>query len=114
MNAVLKFSARLRSSLGPAAASLRVHLAKLFLLIRQFLGSVPGAIRGHLNALELIRVVVTALVAGGGVAGVLQALLAAVGTVFIGPGDAAVATTVITLVLEVVRRLGHGQPVPTS
>jgi hypothetical protein len=82
--------------------------------IRDFLGPAANSLKNHLNARELIRVVVTALVAGGGVAGVLQALLAAVGTVFIGPGDAAVATTVITLVLEVVRRLDHGQPVPTS
>jgi hypothetical protein len=80
-------------------------LRKLFL---RFFGPVPGAIKDHLNSAELLRISVAALMAGGGILGILQAILAGVGTIFPAPNDAAAAAFVLTFLLECVRRLSQG------
>jgi hypothetical protein len=76
-----------------------------------FFAEVPGAIKGHLNIVELIRIAVMALAAGGGIFGLLQAIELNVGQIFPAPADAGLASAVLTLLLEVLRRLGQGQHV---
>jgi hypothetical protein len=75
----------------------------------RFFAAVPGAIKDHLNSEELLRVSVAALTAGGGVFAVLQALVLHAGEVFPAPADAALATAVLTLILEARRRLAQGK-----
>jgi hypothetical protein len=74
-----------------------------------FFAAVPGAIKNHLNSEELVRISVAALSAGGGVFAVLQALLVHAGEVFPAPADAALATAILTLILEARRRLAQGK-----
>jgi hypothetical protein len=74
----------------------------------RFFAAVPGSIKGHLNTEELVRVLMTGLSAGGGVLGLLELLRADVGVLFPAPNDAALAATVLTLLLEIRRRLTHG------
>jgi hypothetical protein len=74
-----------------------------------YLEEVPGSLSGHLNREELVRVSVTALAAGGGLFGLLQALALSAGTIFPAPTDAALAAAVLTAILEVLRRLTHGK-----
>jgi hypothetical protein len=82
---------------------------------RAFWGEVPGALKNHLNTVELTRITITSLAAGGGVLGLLQALLASVGTIFPAPSDAALAAVILTLILDSLRRLDHGQePAPAG
>jgi cobalamin synthase len=73
-----------------------------------FFEEVPGSLKGHLNQEELVRVSVTALTAGGGLFGLLQALSLSVGSIFPAPSDAALAAALLTAILEILRRLGHG------
>jgi hypothetical protein len=90
--------ARCRALLGRCAGrALRVFEA------------VPGSLKAHLNVEELARIAVTALAAGGGVFGVLQAVVQSAGTIFPAPADASLAVSVLTTILEVHRRLGHGR-----
>jgi hypothetical protein len=76
--------------------------------IRKFLEAVPGSIKHHLNIEELARVSIASLAAGGGFFGILQAVVTSASTVFLSPGDAALAVGILTLIIEVHRRLGHG------
>jgi hypothetical protein len=83
--------------------------------LRNFLGAAPGALKNHLNTDELTRITLTALTTGGGTLGLLQLLLVSVGTIFPAPTDAALAALTLTVLLESLRRLGHGQePVPAG
>jgi hypothetical protein len=77
--------------------------------IRDFFGAVPGALKDHLSTEELLRISITALMAGGGILGLLQAVLLNVGAIFPAPTDAALAAVIVTFLLECSRRLGHGQ-----
>lgn len=86
------------------------RFASILLHVDGFLGAVPGAIAGHLNLAEVQRIAVATLLSGAGVAAIVPALLASVGTV-IAPQDVAMVTAAITLVSEVRRRLPHGSPV---
>ena len=76
--------------------------------LSRFFAEVPGSIQGHLNSEELVRVVVAGLSAGGGVLGCLEMIRSDAGVLFPAPNDAALATAVITVILEVRRRLTHG------
>jgi hypothetical protein len=76
---------------------------------RDFLGPAPGALKDHLNTVELSRIVITSLAAGGSILTLLQAILMNVGTIFPAPTDAALAAVCLTLILEAVRRLNHGE-----
>jgi cobalamin synthase len=76
--------------------------------LRDFFTAVPGSLRNHLNAEELYRISVTALSTGGGVFGLLQAVLLGVGNLFPAPTDAALAALVLTTILDSLRRLHHG------
>lgn len=74
-----------------------------------FFAAVPGAIKSHLNAEELVRIAVTALSAGGGVFGILEAVMRSVGLIFPAPSDAGLAAAILTMILESHRRLQHGR-----
>jgi hypothetical protein len=86
-----------------------VFSAKLWMAIQHFFSEVPGSLKDHLNTTELIRIAVAALTAGGGVFGLLQAIETNVGLIFPSPADTALASAILTLLLETMRRLGHGQ-----
>jgi hypothetical protein len=81
---------------------------------RDFFGPAPGAIKKHLNTDELTRVTLTAVSAGAGTMALLQTILMNVGSIFPAPTDAALAALVLTLVLETLRRLGHGRENATA
>lgn len=74
--------------------------------LASFLSEVPGAIKDHLNVAEIERIAWTALTTGGASA-LLPALLSNVALV-VQPQDAALATGLVTVIVEVARRLGHG------
>ncbi len=82
--------------------------------VRDFFEAVPGSLKGHLNTVELSRITIAALTAGGGILALLEAILLGVGTIFPAPTDAALAALVLTLILESLRRLGHGQELASS
>jgi hypothetical protein len=81
----------------------------IFASVRDFLGPAPGAIKKHLNTDELTRITLTAVTAGAGTMALLQAILMNVGSIFPALADAALAAVVLTVLLEALRRLGHGQ-----
>jgi hypothetical protein len=76
--------------------------------IRGFFGPAPGALKDHLNGVELSRITITALTTGGGTLALLQAILVNVGTIFPAPADAALAAVFVALIIDALRRLGHG------
>jgi hypothetical protein len=67
-----------------------------------------------LNTIELSRITIAALTAGGGILGLLEAILLGVGVIFPAPTDAALAALVLTLILEALRRLAHGQELTSN
>lgn len=81
--------------------------------IADFLGAVPGAIRNHLNTAELARIVAAALLSGGGIWGALEALAKSLPE-WVAPADVGFATGIFILILEIGRRLGHGDEVEPS
>lgn len=81
--------------------------------IGKFLGPAVGSIKGHLNIEELLKTLVTAVLAGGGILGVLTALIPVIGVIVPNAADAALATGVLTVIVDVVRRLQHGTAPPT-
>jgi hypothetical protein len=77
------------------------------------LRSTAGSINGYLNPVELLRVVVPALLHGGGVYEVLTAILGSASTIFVAQ-YAGVAVAVITALVQIVRLFNHGDdPAPT-
>ncbi len=82
-------------------------------VIGDFVGPAANSIKGHLNVVELIKVAISAVASGGGVLGILQAALPAIGLIFPLPQDAALAAAVLTAIGEVIRRLSHGGPPPS-
>lgn len=83
--------------------------------IGRFIGQAPDSIKAHINVDEAVRIAITALLAGGGVYGVIFAELAHLPQL-VTPADAAFATAVVTLISETIRRFGHGValPAPTA
>ncbi len=85
-------------------------------LIKRFFAAVADGTKGFLNVEELTRSIVTALGSGSVLAlalTVVQAMLAHVALIFPDPTVGALATTVLTLVVDLLRRLNHGEPAPT-
>ncbi|MGE3820973.1 MAG: hypothetical protein AB7I30_16295 [Isosphaeraceae bacterium] len=74
----------------------------------RYLAEAPRSLRNHLNTEELIRVVLAALSTGGGIFGILLAIVATAGSIFPSPADAGLAAAVLTAIIETRRRLGHG------
>jgi hypothetical protein len=87
----------------------RTRLGKLRDAICRFWAAAPGSIKHHLNTEELARITITSLTAGGGLFGLIEALTLNVGSIFPASGDAALATVLLTMLLEAHRRLGQGQ-----
>lgn len=81
--------------------------------VGKFFAAAPGAIRGHLNVNEAVRVAVVALLAGGGAWGVLAAELVHLPEL-VTPADAGVAAAAAALVSEAIRRFGHGAAPPAN
>ncbi|GAC1475461.1 MAG: hypothetical protein NVSMB9_28060 [Isosphaeraceae bacterium] len=84
----------------------------IFARVKRFFRVVPGAIKNHLNVEELRRISLTSLLAGGGIFGVLQAVLQNTSSIVPAPQDAALAGAMLTVLLEVYRRLGQGEDPP--
>ncbi|HEY2157681.1 MAG TPA: hypothetical protein VGH33_18775 [Isosphaeraceae bacterium] len=86
-------------------------------LFQDFFASVAGSAKGVLNPEELYRSIITALGSGSalGVAlTILQALLSNVAVIFPNPIVGALATMLLTLVVDLLRRLNQGgKPAPT-
>jgi hypothetical protein len=77
--------------------------------IAGFLGAVPGAIRAHLNTVEIARIAAATLLSGGTVWGVLEVLATKIPE-WVSPDYASVVTALFILLFEVRRRLGQGTP----
>ena len=86
-------------------------------LFQDFFASVTDGVKGFLNPEELYRSIITALGSGsalGLVLTVLQALLSNVAVIFPNPIVGALATMLLTLVVDLLRRLNQGgKPTPT-
>ncbi len=86
-------------------------------LFQDFFASVTDSVKGFLNPEELYRSILTALGSGsalGLVLVVVQALLSNVATIFPNPIVGALATMLLTLVVDLLRRLNQGgKPAPT-
>ena len=101
-------SVRPRLSKGPRARRSRTDAHTP---IKEFFAAVACSVKGFLNAEELFRSIVTALGSGSflGIAlTVAQALLAHVATIFPNPVVSALATMLLTLVVDLLRRLNQG------
>ena len=77
----------------------------------KFAKEAPRSLKGHLNLDELTRVAVASFIAGGGAFGFLDSVVRNIGVIFPAPADAALAVMLITLILDVARRLQHGDVV---
>ncbi len=84
------------------------YLKNLLTKLRDFFGEVPGSIKNHLNTEEIYRITVAALSSGAGFFGLFQAIMLHIGTIFPAPADAAMASLILTVILETYRRLGQG------
>jgi hypothetical protein len=72
-----------------------------------------GSLRDYLNVAELVRVVLPALLHGGGVHAVLAALQDSAGVIFAAPYVSA-AVAVLTALVQVARLLDHGAAAPAA
>jgi hypothetical protein len=96
--------------IGEAAVGLWKVAVACAKAVAVFAGPAEDSIKGHLNRTELGRVVVAALTAGAGLMGVLNAILANVATIFPSQFDAALGAVIVTVLIDVLRRLRHGAP----
>lgn len=103
--------ATLKTNPGESSPSI---FGKLLAGLGRFFATAPGAIQKHLNVEELTRIVIASVTAGGGLFAILQAVMLHTGTIFPSPPDAALAAAVLTTIVEVHRRLGHGEAPPTG
>jgi hypothetical protein len=71
-----------------------------------------GSLRNYINPAELVRVVLPALLHGGGVYAILTAILGSAGTIF-SASSLGVAVAVLTALVQVVRMFEQGEPAPT-
>jgi hypothetical protein len=79
--------------------------------LRNFFATVHGSVKGLIAPEELYRSIVTAL-GSGSVVGlfilVIESVLAHVATVFPAPGTSTLATMLLTLILDLLRRQNQG------
>jgi hypothetical protein len=87
------------------------YLSKILPLISKLLSADPKSIAGTINPAELLKVVATSALSGGGILAVLTAVAAASGTVFTDPTTAGAVAALISLGIDLYRRFGHGAPV---
>lgn len=81
--------------------------------ILKFLGQVPTAVKDHINVQEAVRIAVAAVLAGGGAGGVAFALVSHLPDI-VTAGDLTLATALVTVVVETLRRLGQGSAIPPN
>jgi hypothetical protein len=72
-----------------------------------------SSIAGFLNPVELLRVVIPALLHGGGILVILQAVIGSASTIFSAP-YAAGAVALMTAIVQIARLLPHGAPTPPA
>jgi hypothetical protein len=94
-------------------------LAAVYTALKAFIGPTANSFLGYVNVAELARAVIAAFAAApvsGGAAAVLVAVLSAVQADASGifPADAALAGAVLTFVVDLIRRFGHGEPPPAK
>lgn len=77
--------------------------------IGRYLGEAGMSVRGYVNVTELVRVVVVATVAGGGILGALSAIEKDLPAI-VSPDNVALMSAVVVLIEELIRRLRHGSP----
>lgn len=89
----------------------------MFAALKQFFADVRGSKPGILVPEELFRSIVTSLGSGtiiGIVVLVLQAVLDHVVSIFPDPAIASLASIVLTLILDLLRRQNHGDKPPLA
>lgn len=86
-------------------------------VILKFLAATEDSVKGFLNPEQLYRSILLAMGSAstvGAVLSVLQAVLSNVATIFPNPSTAALATGLITVVMDLLRRLNQGTtPTPS-
>jgi hypothetical protein len=117
--------ANIQGQFGPTAGSLQILDSKgkrsMLQVIKDFLAKVAGAGKGFLLPEELYRSIITSLGSGGMIGLImtmLQAVLTNTATIFPNPLVGSLATMVLTLVIDLFRRMNQGStpapaPVPT-
>ena len=90
---------------------LRAALGAAWGWVRRWLAPVPGAVRDRLCARELVRVLVTAVLAGGGLGPILVTLASNVHLIAPGidPGWSTTLVALLTAAAEALRRLHQGE-----
>jgi hypothetical protein len=89
-------------------------------ILKMFFADVEGSIKGNLNPEELYRSILTAFGSAtsvGVMMVIIQAILSNVATIFPNPTVASLATGLLTLVLDLLRRQSQGvtpAPAPSS
>lgn len=81
-----------------------------------FLGPTQNAIKKYISIPELFRSIVTALVAGGGLIGVLLSIQSHLGVIVLDPQFGTVAGVVVFFLIDCARRFEHdakNPPKPT-
>ena len=81
-------------------------------MVTDYPSSAPDSLRGHLNYVEISRIIVGSLAAGGLVFVILGSLTLQTGMVLPAPADSGLAVAVLALILESHRRLKHGDELP--
>lgn len=81
-------------------------IRRTFDAVRRFIAAAPGAIEGSLNVDELLRVVASTVVAGGGVQAVIYSITQNQYAIF-GRGDAALGSAALVFAYEAWRRFRH-------
>jgi hypothetical protein len=85
----------------------------LLALLQSFFSAAEGSIKGFLNPEEFFRSILTALGSGtsiGLVMAALHSILTNAVTIFPNPSVAALATGLLTLVIDILRRQSQGSP----
>ena len=87
------------------------------LALKNFFAPVKGSFVGYLNPEELYRSILTALGSGtaiGLIVAIVQAILDHISSIIPNSTVASLATIILTLVLDLLRRQSHGaDPAPT-
>ena len=91
-------------------------IAFLKVVFTDFLGVAPDALKGHLSPVEITRLVLTMVLAAfgmGGATGVVDAIVGPLAALLT-PTNMAAISAVFSGIVQIVRMLGHGAPVPVK
>lgn len=82
--------------------------------LKAYFKAAPGSIKGYVNTNELIRVMFFAIAAGSGSSVILSTLNQSLNTILVRPEDVAISSAVLVAIIEIQRRLQHGQVLPVD